>query len=266
VLLVDDLHKTYPPASRLLRPFLRAATTEPVDALRGVSLSVAPGEVVGLVGPNGAGKTTLLKIIATLLEPTRGRVEVDGYDVVRQPHRVRGRIGLVLAEDRGMYWRLSGQANLEFFGVLAGLPRDVARGRATELLEQLDLAGRDKLLFGYSSGMRARLNIARALLAEPPLLVLDEPTRSLDPLASGLLGDLLRELASGGRAVLLSSHRLDEVAAVCDRVVVMLDGRVRYDGSTAAVAAGEGVARGLTDLLASGGAPDPAPSDGPVPR
>lgn len=230
MLVVERLSKRYLPAPWWLRGIAKTAAREPVDALADVSLRVDPGEVVGLLGPNGAGKTTLIKTVAGLLEPSGGRVLVDGFDVVADPLQVKRRIGLVLTDDRGLYWRLDGRWNLEFFGVLAGLPRRTARRRAAEVLEEAGLAGRDRLVFGYSSGMRSRLNIARSLLADPPVLVLDEPTRSLDPVASAEVGTLLRGLADRGRAVLLSSHRLDEVAAICDRVVVVVGGTVRYTG------------------------------------
>jgi ABC-2 type transport system ATP-binding protein len=227
---VVDVGKRYLPPRRLLRLVARVASDEPVDAVRDVSFGVAPGEIVGLVGPNGAGKTTLLKIIATLLEPSTGTVLVNGFDTVRSAHDARSRLGLVLTDDRATYWRLTGRQNLEFFGVLAGLTRSAARQRADELLAHVGLADRDKRVMGYSSGMRSALNLARAVMTEPAVLVLDEPTRSLDPLASAATCDLLREQAKKGSAVLLSSHRIDEVAALCDRVVVLLAGSVRYVG------------------------------------
>jgi ABC-2 type transport system ATP-binding protein len=229
-LQLEGVGKQYMRAPWYLRPFVRTASTTMVDALRDVTFDVAPGEIVGLVGPNGAGKTTLLKIISTLLEPTTGSVTIDGVDVIAEPRQAREKIGLVLNGERATYWRLDGRQNLEFFGVLAGLPLPDARLRATELLERLGLADRDRRVMGYSSGMRAALNVARAVMAEPALIILDEPTRSLDPLASVKVGKLLREQADTGRSVLLSSHRMDEVATWCDRVVVLIDGSVRHVG------------------------------------
>lgn len=242
---VEGVVKRYLPPPAFLRPFVRVATSRPVDALRNVSFKVDAGEVVGLVGPNGAGKTSLIKIIGTLLEPTDGTVTVGGADVRHDPAGVRRRLGLLLADDRGLYWRLTGRQNLELFGVLAGLTAAAAAGRADHLLDRFDLGQRDKLVFGYSSGMRSRLSLARAVLAEPPLLVLDEPTRSMDPVATADVGRFLRGFAATGRAVLLSSHRLDEVVTVCDRVVVMLEGQVRYDGT---VDAAESLSELLTEL------------------
>jgi len=250
MLAVEHLSKTYPLPPTPLRPFMRVAASEPVEALCDVSLRVEPGEIVGLVGPNGAGKTTLIKLVATLLEPTAGRVLVGGYDSVDRPRDVRARLGLVLAEDRGVYQRLTGHQNLELFGTLFGLSRRAARRRAGEMLEEVGLAGRDKLVFGYSTGMRARLNLARALLHDPPLVVLDEPTRSLDPVVSAELAETLVGLATRGRAILLSSHHLDEVETLCPRVVAIVHGRVRYDGATAALARdGERSATALASFL-----------------
>jgi ABC-2 type transport system ATP-binding protein len=231
MLEVHGVGMVFPRLHGLMRLVARAATDHEVVALRGVDLQVASGEVVGLVGPNGAGKTTLLKIVSTLLQPTTGHVLVDGHDPRHDARAVRDRIGLVLADDRALYWRLTGRENLEFFGVMHGLRRRDARVRAGVLLEQVGLASRDKLVFGYSSGMRARLSLARALLARPPLLLLDEPTRALDPIASAGVAGMIRDMAAEGIAVFLSSHRLDEIEQACDRIVVVTDGSVRFDGA-----------------------------------
>lgn len=230
MLRVERISKIYAPPSRWLRPLVRSAVTAPVAAVRDVTFGVERGEVVGLVGPNGAGKTSLLKMISTLLEPTSGRIAVDGHSTVRGARQVCRRLGLVLEGDQGLYDRLTGRQNLEFYGMMAGMPLRTASMRAGELMAMLELDDRDKLVFGYSAGMRMRLSIGRALVANPPLVVLDEPTRSLDPLVSRFTQDLLRELAADGRAVLLSNHRLDEVVATCDRIVVLVHGQVRFSG------------------------------------
>ena len=247
---VDAVSKVYAPPPRWLRPLVRTAVRQPVEALRGVSLRADRGEVVGLVGPNGAGKTTLIKVITTLLEPTAGHVSVDGFDVSHDAGQVRSRMGVVLEGDQGLYDRLTGQQNLELYGRLAGLGRAEALVRARELLEMLELRARDKLVFGYSAGMKMRLSIARAMMADPPLLVLDEPTRSLDPVASRFTVRLFRQLADGGRAILLSNHRLDEVVAVCTRIVAIVHGRVRFFGHPDDLGSTSGEAAGaLSDLL-----------------
>jgi ABC-type multidrug transport system ATPase subunit len=226
MLAVDRLAKIFEPPAGLWRLLVRTASDTPVHALHDVSFEVAPGQVVGLVGPNGAGKSTLIRLCAGLLTPSSGRVLLDGGDPLERPEVRHRSLGLVLADDRALYWRLSGRDNLRFFGVMSGLSWGEARERADELLEQFDLARHDRRVFGYSSGMRVKLSLARAMMHRPRTLILDEPSRSLDPMAGDDLVDRLRALADGGVAVLLSSHRLDEVEAVCDRVEVILRGRI----------------------------------------
>jgi ABC-2 type transport system ATP-binding protein len=257
MLEVHGVAMSYPRLQGLMRLVVRTATDQEVVALRGVTLNVGSGEVVGLVGPNGAGKTTLLKIVSTLLQPTAGHVLVDGRDPRDDARTVRDRIGLVLADDRALYWRLTGRENLEFFGVMHGLTHRDARARAGVLLDQVGLASRDKLVFGYSSGMRARLSLARALLTRPPLLLLDEPTRALDPIASAAVDAMLRASAAEGVAVFLSSHRLDEVENACDRVVVLTDGAVRFDGAVSELSGDGRFAGTVRALLES----DPVPPE-----
>lgn len=220
--------------------------------LADVSLSVGAGEVVALVGPNGAGKTTLVKVIGGLVEPTRGRVSICGIDALARPMDARSRLGVVLAEDRGLYWRLTARQNLEFFGVMSTLSAAEARDKASDSLRLVSLPDDDKLVFGYSSGMRSRLNLARALLAEPPVLVLDEPTRSLDQASKEMLWGLLRGLARDGKAILVCSHDLEGVARNCDRLAVLMGGRVQFDGVLSDIArGGETVAAMMADLSRS---------------
>lgn len=231
MLSIENLSKTYYPVEGWLRLLMRTAAEEPVVALSEVSIAVSPGEVVGLIGPNGAGKTSLFRIVATLLEATSGRVMIDGCDITESPYRARESLGLVLEGERGVYQRLTGLQNLEFFGIMQGMAPELARRRGGELMERLGLADRDRRVFGYSAGMRVRLALARSLLADPRLLLLDEPTRSLDPKAAWEAMTLVAELAGSGRAVLVATHRLDEVRGFCDRVVVLREGRVRYQGA-----------------------------------
>lgn len=196
-------------------------------ALRGIDLEVPWGGVVALLGPNGAGKSTLMRILGTSVLPDAGLVEVAGGDVVGDPAAARRTLGLVLNEERSWYWRLSGRENLEFFAALYGLHRRAAQARATELLAMVDLAAEaDRRFDRYSSGMRARLSLARALLHEPPVLCLDEPTRTLDPVAAASFRALVASQAAAGRAVLFSTHDLHEAAAVASRVVVLVGGLV----------------------------------------
>lgn len=213
-------------------------------ALRGVDLAVPWGSIVAVLGPNGAGKSTMLRILGTTVLPDSGHVEVGGHDVVAAPASARRSLGLVLGEERSWYWRISGRHNLEFFAALHGLSRRAAQARADELLRMVDLEDpADRRFDRYSSGMKARLSLARALLHEPPVLCLDEPTRTLDPVAALTFRELVRGQAAAGRAVLFTTHDLHEAAAVASRVVVMVSGRV------AAVTDGTADAAQLEHLL-----------------
>ncbi len=242
---------TYHPPRGVMRLFLRSASREPVRALDNVSFEIAPGEVVGLVGPNGAGKSTLLRAITTLLVPTDGTITLDGSVVDPDDHEIRSHFGLSLPEERSFHWRLTGRQNLEYFAALAGLDRQTAADRVEKALRERGLAERDKAVFGYSSGMLAQLGVARAMLHEPGLLVLDEPTRSLDPIAGRKLCEQIRELADDGRAVLMASHRLDEVVLACDRVLALIGGRLEWEGSAEEIAGDPaGLGRRLEALVA----------------
>lgn len=227
-------------------------------ALRGVDLEVPWGGIVALLGPNGAGKSTLLRILGTTVLPDGGQAEVAGHDVVADPGTARRCLGLVLGEERSWYWRLSGRDNLQFFAALQGLHRSAARARAAELLDDVGLTdAADRRFDRYSSGMRARLSLARALLCEPPVLLFDEPTRTLDPVAASSFRGEVRRQAEAGRAVLFATHDLHEAAAVASRVVVMVG------GSMVAATEDPSDAAGLEDLLvtavgvAAGAAGDP---------
>mgnify|MGYP001770731307 FL=1 len=203
-----------------------------VEALRGVSFRVRWGEVYGLLGPNGAGKTTTVKILATLLIPDDGYAAIDGHDVVKEASMVRRIIGLVLYPDKGFYSRLSGYENLVYFGRLYGLSKSVAEVRARELMRLVGLEdAMNRPYEEYSLGMRARLAIARALIHDPPVIFLDEPTIGLDPISAREVRDLVRRLRREGKAILFTSHNLWEVEEVCDRVGIISNGRMIIEGS-----------------------------------
>lgn len=209
----------------------RLARTTPVTAVSDITLSIPNGELFGLLGPNGAGKTTLVKMLCTLIAPSSGSATIAGYDL-RQASAIRATVGLVVSDERSFYWRLSARRNLEFFAAMYGLYGRSAQTRVNQVLTDVDLLDVAQRRFGnFSSGMRQRLAIARALLHQPQILFLDEPSRSLDPTATANLHDLIRRLmAQRQMTVFLITHDLAEAEALCDRVALMHQGRVQVIG------------------------------------
>ncbi|NLN28899.1 MAG: ABC transporter ATP-binding protein [Firmicutes bacterium] len=200
-------------------------------AVKDVSFDVRPGEVVGLLGPNGAGKTTTLRMLSTTLRPTSGTARIAGYDVVREPDKVRASIG-VLPTDPGLYGRLTAEENLRFFGRLAGLSGAELERRIDRLLKWLGMdEHRKRRTEGFSKGMRQKIALARSILHEPPVLILDEPTAGLDVSAARTIIDFIQESKAAGRTVLFSSHYLVEAERVCDRIAIIADGRIRATGT-----------------------------------
>ncbi len=221
---------------RGLLPRFRAEPAEPkrIVAVNDLDLEIAPGHCFGLLGPNGAGKTTTVKMLATLLEPTSGSASVAGFDVVRSPRQVRRNIGVLFAGERGMYWRLSGRENLELFGTLSFMPRERLRERIEAAAHRFGLEDRmDDLVETYSTGMKQRLNLARATLHDPPVLLLDEPTAALDPVAAREARHLIRQIAEAGTAILLTTHNLYEAEQICDRVGIIQSGSLVAQGRPA---------------------------------
>lgn len=216
------------PESMSLAAWLKARGTVPMrEVLEDVSLTVKRGEIFGLLGANGAGKTTLLKILATLVLPTAGRVRIEGVDTRSNLLAARRALGYVPADDRTFYYRLTARENLRFFGTMAGVPAgrlDAAVARSAAVVDLAD--DLDRRYAAYSTGMRQRLAVARALLADPPILLLDEPTRAVDPVISQHLRRTFAELASAGKAVVISTNQLDEAWTTCDRIAVMGGGRI----------------------------------------
>jgi sodium transport system ATP-binding protein len=215
VIVIDRLHKSF-------------GTKTAVDD---VTFSALDGQITGLVGPNGAGKTTTLRMLYTLLKPDRGSIRVGGVDAATQPLEVRRRLG-VLPDARGLYKRLTARENIAYYAQLHGMDAELIRRRTNSLIETLamqDIA--DRRVEGFSQGERVKTAIARALVHEPPHIVLDEPSNGLDVIATRTLRDFLRQLKVEGRCVLFSSHIMQEVAALCDRIVIIAAGRVVADGS-----------------------------------
>jgi len=211
-----------------------------VRALDGVSFAVPDGRITGLLGPNGAGKTTALRVLYGVLAPDAGRAAVDGRDVAREREAAQRRLG-VLPHAHGLYPRLTAREHLAFAGRLHGLARPALDGRIEALSELLDLGELlDRRTEGFSQGQRLRVALARALVHDPRNVVLDEPTSGLDVAGVRAVRALLRQLRDDGRCVLLSSHVMQEVAAVCDDVVVVARGRVVAAGTPAALMAATG--------------------------
>jgi ABC-2 type transport system ATP-binding protein len=223
---IENLSKTFPPGFPRLKRVFGLKVDPPVEALKNVSLEVGNGEIFGLIGRNGAGKTTLTKIIATLVQPTSGSVMVREFDSIRDEVKVRSQIGLATAEERSFYWRLSCHKNMMFFARLYGLRDKAAKKRISEIFERIGLTELAERRFSeISTGNKQKLAIARALLPSPPVLLLDEPTRSLDPLAAADMRELISSLE--GVSILLTSHNLSEIEELCARVAVISKGEIK---------------------------------------
>jgi sodium transport system ATP-binding protein len=204
-----------------------------IKAVAGATFRADDGRITGLLGPNGAGKTTLLRALATLIPPDAGSASIDGLDVVRDRYAVRERIG-VLSDARGLYARLTARENVRYYGRLHGLRGAALDARVETLLTQFGLADiGDRRAHGFSQGERMKVAIARALVHDPATILLDEPTNGLDIMSIRSLRDLLRGLRAAGKCILFSSHVMQEVAALCDTVVILGHGRVIASGSGA---------------------------------
>ena len=200
-------------------------STKEVIAVEDVSFEIQEGELFGLLGPNGAGKTTTVKMLTTLLIPTAGSASVKGFDVVNQADEVRKRIGFIFGGERGLYWRLSGIDNLRYFASLYSLDPDVTKKRIPYLLDMVGLNGRgDEKVQGYSRGMKQRLHVARTLLHDPDVLFLDEPTLGLDPVGAREFRQVILNLQSEKKTILLTTHYMFEADALCDRIAVINHG------------------------------------------
>ncbi len=215
----SDLHKSFKTKTGVVR------------AVDGVSFIARDGEITGLLGPNGAGKTTTLRMLYTLMRPERGQVRVDGLDACRDDEAVRRRLG-VLPDARGVYKRLTARENIAYFGRLHGLDAATIARRTEALASALDMHDiLDRQTEGFSQGQRTKTAIARALVHDPKNVILDEPTNGLDVMTTRAMRGFLQQLRREGRCVIFSSHIMQEVAALCDRIVIIAHGRVVAAGS-----------------------------------
>ena len=229
---IANLSKRFPRTSRY-RDLLPFRHREYVEAVKDISLKIREGEFFGMLGPNGAGKTTLIKMLCCLVLPNSGTAQVFGHDIVRQEQVVKETVGLVSAEERSFFWRITGRENLRFYAALYHIPTRHADSRINELLDLVGLADDGDTRFqNYSTGMRQKLAIARGLLSEPRLLFVDEPTRSLDPVSAQAVRRFLKEKIAGvGKTVVLATHNLNEAEQLCDRLAIMDHGHLKAVGS-----------------------------------
>ncbi|SDZ21898.1 sodium transport system ATP-binding protein [Lysobacter sp. yr284] len=219
MITAHDLHKSF------------KTKTGTVAAVQGVDFEARDGQITGLLGPNGAGKTTTLRMLYTLMRPDRGEVRVDGVDAAKDPAAVRRALG-VLPDARGVYKRLTARENIAYFGELHGLGRAQIEQRTAALAKALDMGDiLDRQTEGFSQGQRTKTAIARALVHDPRNVILDEPTNGLDVMTTRAMRGFLRGLREEGRCVIFSSHIMQEVAALCDRIVIIAKGQVVAAGT-----------------------------------
>ena len=246
MILIEQLAKSFTAAgSRRAGLSLRRAPPRVVQAVKDVNLHAPDGRITGLLGPNGAGKTTTLRMLAGLITPDAGRMQVDGIDVTERPREALARMG-VLSDARGLYPRLTARENIVYYGRLQGMAPDAANARAKTLAEMFEMrALLDRRTEGFSQGERMKTALARALVHDPANIVLDEPTNGLDVLATRALRDVLgwlRTPGGGSKCIVFSTHIMQEVERLCDSVVVVADGRTVASGSVQSLLAQTGEA------------------------
>jgi ABC-2 type transport system ATP-binding protein len=221
---IEELSKSYYPKQR--KGLFKSETTE-VEALKSISLEIQEGEVFGLLGPNGAGKTTLIKCLTTLLLPSSGDAWIHGYHIMDQENEVRAAVGCMLMGERGLYWKLTGRENLEFFGALYHLSGSDRKQRAGELIKLLHMEEiADRTVETYSSGQKMMLAFGKSLINDAPVLILDEPTNTLDVPAARELRGMVRELNQAGKTIVYTTHIMSEAETLCDRVAIVDRGEV----------------------------------------
>jgi sodium transport system ATP-binding protein len=203
-----------------------------VLAVDTISFHVAKGEIVGLVGENGAGKTTTLRMLATMLKPTGGTAAIGGYDILRQPGKVRGEIGILFGGEVGLYDRLTGRENIEYFAALNGMTREETAASIDKLIRLLDMEEYiDRRVGKFSRGMKQKVAIARSIVHQPTVMLFDEPTAGLDVSAARIVQDFILHCKQEEKAIIFSSHSMAEVEKLCDRLVIINKGRIVEDGT-----------------------------------
>lgn len=201
-------------------------------AVDAISFHVAKGEIVGLVGENGAGKTTTLRMLATMLKPTGGTAAIGGYDILRQPGKVRGEIGILFGGEVGLYDRLTGRENIEYFAALNGMTREETAASIDKLIRLLDMEEYiDRRVGKFSRGMKQKVAIARSIVHQPTVMLFDEPTAGLDVSAARIVQDFILHCKQEEKAIIFSSHSMAEVEKLCDRLVIINKGRIVEDGT-----------------------------------
>ncbi|MBM7616196.1 ABC transporter ATP-binding protein [Alkaliphilus hydrothermalis] len=222
VINIEGLKRSYNTKTGVLN-----SKTKTTEALKGVSFNIKKGEIFGLLGPNGAGKTTIIKILATLLAPTSGTAKILGFDTYGQEKKVRPNINFIFGGERNLYWRLSARDNLLYFADLYKIDKETREKRIDYLLDLVGLTGRaDEKVETYSKGMKQKLQIARGLINNPEILLLDEPTIGLDPVSSRELRNIVRTLAGKGHTILLTTHYMYEAEELCDRIAFIKNGEI----------------------------------------
>ncbi|MFQ6088338.1 MAG: ABC transporter ATP-binding protein [Candidatus Methanofastidiosia archaeon] len=229
IIKIENLSKTY--VSKERKKIFKSKRKE-VKALKNINLEIYEGEIFGLLGPNGAGKTTLIKCLTTLLLPTEGTAWINDFNLQKNENMVRASIGCMLMGERGLYWKLTGRENLEFFASLYHVPSPRRRKKISELIELLDLNEIiDRTVETYSSGQKMKLAFAKSLINEAPILILDEPTVTMDVHSARELRGIVKDLNEGGHTVIYTTHQMDEAEELCSRVAIIDRGEIIALGS-----------------------------------
>jgi len=249
ILEVEKLSKDFiPPLSLVELIKLNFRHRKPVRALEDISFSIKKSAVLGVLGPNGAGKTTLLKIIATLILSDKGKVSVKGYDSGKDDEMIKSLIGLVTTEERSFYWRLTGRQNLELFAALYGLSNKETKSVINRLLKLFKVDYADRRFDSYSTGMKRKFAIIRALLHNPEILLLDEPTKSLDYNSALELRNFIKNQASEGKTIILATHNIEEAANLCGLFMVLNKGRAYGFGTLGELSRESGLSASLPEI------------------